>query len=182
MRFLTLLECKRFVGDAGVTEAELAAASEDKSGACAVRVEIENERHRAFYLARQVVGVFGDFDNALMWVRDYGIWPSGENQHLYYRLRRALGDTGTLASAPGHLFSKNEQDDFVTFVHLALEFGWGVNILAKPTYRWVHVSHDGWLRIVCAPSDKTLVAEQVKAWSVAFEAEPAVPDKPTRLQ
>lgn len=181
MRFLTLAECKQFAHDAGITEEELAAATEEESGGRAIRVAIESERHRAFFLAKQVASLFHDFQAALMWVTDYGIWPSSENQHLYYRLRRAAGDSGTLRDAPGHLFVKNEQDDFVTFVHLALEFGWGVNILAKPTYRWVHASHDGWLRIVHAPGDKDLV-EEVKGWSVPFEVETAEPEKPTRLQ
>lgn len=181
MRFLTLSECKQFADDAGVSEEELAAATQDQSDARAIRLNIENERHRAFFIARQVVGLFRDFQSALMWVTDYGIWPSSENQHLYYRLRRALEDSDTLRTAPGHLFVKSEQDDFVTFVHLALEFGWGINILTKPTYRWVHASHDGWLRIMYAPGDEGLV-EEVRSWSVPFDVGTTEPERPTRLQ
>lgn len=181
MRFLKLNDCLRFASDAGVTEAELAAAAQESAEIPAIRVDIEDNRHRAFFLATQLVGLFQEFEYGLMWVTDFGIWPSSENQHLYYRLRRALGDSEKLNTHPGHLFAANEQDDFITFVHLAIEFGWGANILIKPPYKWVHTSHDGWLRIISAPGDKNL-AEVVKAWSVPFQIEKAKANKRTRLQ
>jgi len=180
VRFLTLAECKQFAADVGISEEELAAATEDEAVTRAIRLSIEGERHRAFFLAREVVGLLGDFQSSLMWVTDFGIWPSSENQHLYYRLRRAFGDAGTLKTAPGHLFAKGEQDDFIAFVHLALEFGWGLNVLSNPTYRWVHASHDGWLRIIYTPVDRDLL-EKVRNWSVDFDVETTA-EKPSRLQ
>lgn len=181
MRFLTLAECKQFAEEAGLTQEEIATASRDIAMPSAVRVSIDSERHRAFFIAKAAVQLLGEFESALMWVTDFGIWPSSENRHLYGRLRHALGDSGTLNTTPGHLFLRHEFDDFITFVHLALEFGWGMNIVTKPAYRWIHASHDGWLRIVHPPID-TDVVQHVKGWSVSFEVEETESEKPARLQ
>jgi hypothetical protein len=170
MRCLSKLECEQFAQSAGLTMTELMQLANDDEVNGAIRVVTENQRHRAYFLATRCVALLGDFAESLLWVTDFGIWPSSENQWLYYRLRRALGDKATLAERPGHLLNSIEKDDFVAFVHLALEFGWGAFIFSRPLSRYVHLSHDGWLRIFSPPSD-TSVAENIKDWSVSYELE-----------
>lgn len=41
---------------------------------------------------------------ALLWITEWGVWPSSENLHLYYRLRQSYGDYRLLNEAPGHSF------------------------------------------------------------------------------
>ena len=43
-------------------------------------------------LARMIVSWFGTFRGCLLYVDEYGIWSSSENDHLYYRLRNSYGD------------------------------------------------------------------------------------------
>jgi hypothetical protein len=41
--------------------------------------------------------------SCLVWVTDWGVFPSNENLHLFYRLRQTYGEARLLDEAPGHL-------------------------------------------------------------------------------
>ena len=72
----------------------------------------------------------------------WGIWPSSENWHLYYRLRQSYGDYRLLEETPGHLFLKHESEDLASFLQLAILNGWGRYLLAEADYVNVFFSHD----------------------------------------
>lgn len=79
---------------------------------------------------------------ALLWITEWGIWPSSENWHLYYKLRHCYGDQRLLEEAPGHLFLKHESEDLASFLQLAILNGWGGYLLAEADYVNVFFSHD----------------------------------------
>jgi hypothetical protein len=81
----------------------------------------------------------------LLWVTEYGIWPSSENLHLYYKLRSTYNDHQELRAAPGHFFLAHERDDLVTFVELVLRMGWGAYVLPILGKGFAFIAHDGWL-------------------------------------
>jgi hypothetical protein len=83
----------------------------------------------------------------LLWVTGYGIFPSNENQHLYYRLRQSYGDTRLLHEAPGHLYLDYERPDVVTLLHLSILFGWDVHVIPSVGYGRAFVCHDEWIDI-----------------------------------
>jgi hypothetical protein len=82
----------------------------------------------------------------LLWITEWGIWPSSENWHLYYRIRQSYGDQRLLHEAPGHLFQNYEMDDLATFLQLAMTNGWGGHILpASPHTGSAFFSHDEYI-------------------------------------
>jgi hypothetical protein len=79
---------------------------------------------------------------ALLWITEWGIWPSSENWHLYYKLRQTYGDFRLLHEAPGHLFLEHEAEDLASFLQLAMLNGWGGYVLMQADYVNAFFSHD----------------------------------------
>jgi hypothetical protein len=107
---------------------------------------------------------------------EHDIWPSSENWHLYYRLRQSYGDPRLLHEAPGHLFLDYEAADFVTFLQLAVSFGWGAEILPHLTAgagARAFLSHDEF--VVLASHDGSNLPEWRTALEPHFEIWPATP-------
>jgi len=94
------------------------------------------------WLSGFVASYLEPFDECLLWVTLWGVWPSSENWHLYYRVREGYGDRRQLADAPGHLFAKHESADLATFIQLALISGWDFYLITSPPYHTAFVSHD----------------------------------------
>ena len=102
---------------------------------------------RLNWLAECLTSHLEPFDDCLLWVTLWGVWPSGENLHLFYRLRESYGERRLLQDAPGHLFLKHETTDLVSFVQLALLSGWDFYLLPTPASAAVFVSHDGFIKL-----------------------------------
>jgi len=78
----------------------------------------------------------------LVWMTEWDIWQSGENLHLYYKLRQSYGDHRLLHEAPGHLFLKHEAEDLASFLQVAMLNCWGGYILPHANYVNAFFSHD----------------------------------------
>lgn len=180
MLFLPKHECEKFAETAGISKNVLSAVASDSAFAHAIHVDLQNERHRSYYLATEFISLLGQYHELLVWVVEFGIWPSSENRHMYYQLRRSYGDSGKLNEAAGHLFDAQEREACITFLHLALEFGWGVYIISKPLNRWIFASHDGWARVVRRSTD-TDALKDVEAWSVPYDVEKGGAEPPPAL-
>lgn len=87
----------------------------------------------------------------LLWVTVWGVWPSSENMHLYYRLRQSYGDMRLLHEAPGHYFLDFEGPDLVSFLELALLSGWDAHLLPVTGYARAFVSHDEFIDFASDP-------------------------------
>ena len=88
----------------------------------------------------------------LAWVTDFEIFQSGENQHLYYRLRQSYGDLRLLHEAPGHLFLEHEAADLATVLGLSVLNSWDVHVLPElqyggPDTARAFICHDGWFEL-----------------------------------
>ena len=84
----------------------------------------------------------------LLWVREYGIWESEEVRSLEQLLRDRWPDAGTVETHPAMLADANDpkdRDDLVSFMYLAMNFGWGVTLAGDRGGRVVHANHDGHL-------------------------------------
>lgn len=113
----------------------------------AVTLGFSGALDRSYALAGQIATWCGPFERLVLWVTEWSIWPSSENLHLYYTVRRASGDFRELAEAPGHVFLKHEQADLVTFLDLTIRFGWGGFLFGYPQSAAMILSHDEWLRV-----------------------------------
>jgi hypothetical protein len=88
----------------------------------------------------------------LAWATDWDIDPSGENQHLYYRLRHSYGDLRLINEAPGHLFLEHEGADLATFLGISMLNGWDVHVLPELQYGGAEtarafICHDEWFSL-----------------------------------
>src|SRR5438552_16817824 len=76
-----------------------------------LRFPVPQPGSRLYALSRLLASaVPGVDDSSLLWITGYGIWPSSENLHLYYRLRESYGDRRLLAEAPAHLCLKRSEE------------------------------------------------------------------------
>lgn len=81
----------------------------------------------------------------MLWITEWGVWPSSENLHLYYQLRQSYSDHRLLHEAPGHFFLKYEAEDLVSFLQIAVLNGWGGYVLAEADYVDAFFSHDEYI-------------------------------------
>jgi hypothetical protein len=93
-------------------------------------------------LSKEIVHWSQSFESCLIWVREFGVWPSSEHRPLYDRFREALGDTGGLGSASGHLVERSDRDDAISVVALSLLFFWDVYVLPPTPGLVFFASHD----------------------------------------
>jgi hypothetical protein len=108
---------------------------------------------RLNWLAGFLTSCLEPFDECLLWVTQWGVWPSSENLHLFYRLRESYGERRLLQDAPGHLFLKHEMSDLISFVQLALLAGWDFYLLPTPAYAQAFISHDEFMMLHTDVSD-----------------------------
>lgn len=151
MFYRTKAECDQWASGRGHRPEELVRLqSADFSGPDAIRIFL-GEPYRAtnFPLARHLVSSLGRFQACLLWITEFGIWPSSENLHLYSRLRGSYGDHRPYWEAPGHEFLDFEVVDLATFIHVVILFGWAGYVLAGPMQPRMFISHDEWISIDC---------------------------------
>lgn len=131
----------------------------------AVKISFVNRTRSSYALARLFVSWLGSFDSCILWITEYGIWPSSENKHLYYRLRSSFHDHRLLRDAPRHLFLRHEQEDLITFVDLAIQFGWGGFLFGVHADRWMTISHDEWV-LVESETGIAAIVDQTEEWKL----------------
>ena len=139
MRFYTPDECK-----AWLTGRERS-KPEEVEGCLRLRTSYPREPYRMFYIAHWISSELVFRMPTLLWVTEWGIWPSSENWHLYYRLRQSHGDHRLLHEAPGHLCLEHEAEDLASFLQLSMLNGWGGYVLTQANYANVFFSHDEYL-------------------------------------
>lgn len=165
MFFLTAAECidrLEFHGLDPACAEQQAQGNYRPSGALTFRFD---RKQRSIVLARKIVDWIGPAYRCLFWITEHGAWPSSENEHLYYRLRSSYGDARSLVEAPGHDFLSYERADLVTYLSLAIEFGWGGFLLPSKhqSAKLAFLSHDEWFRI-----ERPLDADKVLAEASAL--------------
>jgi hypothetical protein len=107
-----------------------------------MRIPYPKEPHGTFGIAQWISHSLTYRQPTLLWVTEWGIWPSSENWHLYYKLRQSYSDQRLLHEAPGHLFLEHEAEDLASFLQLAITNGWGGYILTEADYVNAFFSHD----------------------------------------
>jgi hypothetical protein len=144
MGFLTPEECWRwaekhsFHFDSKPRYADLEAG-----GFSAYKFAIPSDAGRRVALARLLwESVAQGQAEALLWIVDWSVWPSGEHLPLAMSLRAALGEARSIDEAPGHLFRLGEDADAISFVSVALLFLWDAYLLSAGGETAVFVSHD----------------------------------------
>ena len=101
--------------------------------------------------AADLLARLGPWDECLVWIRTWGIWPSGEDWPEFYAWRGALGERRSLDKAPGHRFERGEARELTELLTLVMENAWDADVLCALSGRisgvFGHISHDEWYEI-----------------------------------
>jgi hypothetical protein len=109
------------------------------------RIEYPTEHYRVFFFAHWVASELTYRRPTLLFITEWGVWPSSENWHMYYKLRETYGDNRLLHEAPGHLFLEHEAEDLASFLQLSMLNGWGGYVLTEANYVNAFFSHDEYI-------------------------------------
>ena len=87
-------------------------------------------------------------DEVLIWIEDWGVWPSGEHMPLFTRFREALGVREELIDKCGHLVGSDEFEDAISIALFSGLFLWDCYVLPSSGRDFLFYSHDeiGFLR------------------------------------
>lgn len=163
MRFKTKEECEEWLSERQRQKPDVTTDLRVE------RIEYPSEAYRFFFFAHWIATELTYRKPTLLFITEWGIWPSSENWHLYYKLRQAYGDDRLLHEAPGHLFLEHEAEDFSSFLQLSLLNGWGGYVLTEANYVNAFFSHDEYIdffgdknsslaniRLALGPSESTV--------------------------
>ncbi len=139
MRFYTKSECEAWL--AGRQQKEPRAGD----GLPRVRIAFPPEPHKLYFFARWIAESQTFKRPALLWITEWGIWPSSENWHLYSKLRGTYGDNRLLQESPRHYFLDHEVADLASFLQVSMLNGWGGYVLTEANYVNVFFSHDEYI-------------------------------------
>lgn len=139
MRFYTPEECADWLTGLGRNKPD------QDQGLKTERFEYLKRPHSVFVTARWFARSFMFHSPALLWITEWGIWPSSENWHLYYKIRQSFGDLRLLHEAPGHLCLEHEAEDFASFAQIAMLNGWGGYMLTQANRVNAFFSHDEYI-------------------------------------
>jgi hypothetical protein len=95
-------------------------------------------------LARHVMRWFQHRGELLLWIDEWGVWPSCEHMPLFVRYRQAFGEARPLIEAPGHLVEEDEFDDGLSVLAVAVLFIWDCHVLSAQRGPVFFCSHDEW--------------------------------------
>jgi hypothetical protein len=139
LRFYTKEESDKWLSDRQRRKPDL------MEGVSVKRMEYPSEPHRFFFVAHCIASQLTFRRPALLLITEWGIWPSSENWHLYYKLRHSYGDSRLLQDAPGHLFLEHEVEDLASFLQVSMLNGWGGYVLTEMDYVNAFFSHDEYI-------------------------------------
>jgi hypothetical protein len=100
-------------------------------------------------LARLITALFASLPSSqvVLYVSEWGVWPSSENMELFDSYRLAKGESRKLEEASVHSFESADDPALMGIFCLALYFVWGVEIFDGEGKCSVRSSHDEWFEI-----------------------------------
>jgi hypothetical protein len=148
MQFLEPDQIEEWCADHGIPE-DAAHASSIMSRLFGQAAEPRGqEREVAIAAIREL----GNWDECLLWVKEWGIWPSSEDWPKYYAERAKHSERRSLDKAPGHLFARSEEAALESFLQLVLENAWETECFpvsrGRFTGRSISASHDEYLEVL----------------------------------
>jgi hypothetical protein len=97
---------------------------------------------KRIFLCKDQLGNLDDSVEHLVWITEWGVWPSSERMHIFDRFRISYGEERPLIDAPCALFDSGEIEDLISYVTLAATFLWDVWVFSPGAKQWLFYSHD----------------------------------------
>jgi len=102
--------------------------------------------------AEDLIAGLGSWDECVVWIRLWGVWPSGEDWPQFYAWRGALGERRSLETAPGHRFESGETLLLAALLTVVMENAWDADVLCSVRGRAdtvrARISHDEWFELL----------------------------------
>jgi hypothetical protein len=108
---------------------------------------VPGDAGRKTALARELAAVTIEREELLIWISGWGIWPSSENQELFYAYRASLGERRSLMEAPCHVLESVDRIVLECLLDLILYFSWDSALVYAGGDAAVSVGHDEILSI-----------------------------------
>src|SRR5690349_6003996 len=123
MQGLTKAECSQWCSGLNLV---LPSTSLDV-GITRYEIAIPKDAGRRIVLARYLWStcVKVSHKESMLWITEWGVWPSCEHMPLFIALRERFDEKRTVMEAPGCLFATPE-DDGLSFLSVASLFLWDV--------------------------------------------------------
>lgn len=138
------------------------------------RLSLPNEAHRLPYLLVNLLDAKVDDNDEirgaehLLWITSWDIWP-----HLatsiglahFDALRRGLGASTDLSTAPAALFAGTEIKELVCCALTPLVFGWDCLIIPSSADYFVRLDHDRFVEVVAKDAQiKSRMMFELRDW------------------
>jgi len=134
MKYMTVSECQAWVAFQRVTIGGDGLPERYASLGPVLRFELPQAPHQLAWLCRFISRSLMPRHVSLLWIKEFGTFPSTENLHLYYRLRQSYSDHRLLDEAPGHFFLEHEAADLETFLLVGIINGWEMHLFPELAY------------------------------------------------
>lgn len=112
------------------------------------RYSIPPDSGKKTALSRIVLSLFETGGECLIWITEYGIWPSCEDRGLFNGFRRALGEYREIQEAAGHVFGPRDVQQVASLLAMVLYFNWGAIVASSSGDLVVEISHDEVMNVV----------------------------------
>ncbi len=99
-------------------------------------------------LSRHLVSlVFESDQSCLLWIDEFGIWPSAEDMVLFDGFRQSIGEHSRLWDKPGHVGDQSDVAVLTSLTAMVLYFVWGAYLAGDTGRVIVRISHDEMLDV-----------------------------------
>lgn len=95
-------------------------------------------------LAETQIAAFAKVSRSLVWITEWGVWPSIDLLEDFLALRTAAGESRDLKEVPAQLVGKSDFGYLSSVVALAVASLWDVHVIGERGRKWLFYSHDEW--------------------------------------
>lgn len=142
MKFLSEQDFFETLGNHGVVRDSLETHILPDGSSDKISFPVPAKHSQIMHFSRTLMRMSSPKSGLLLLPTEWGIWPSSENLHLYYSLRKYQGEGSSLREAPCHSFSPDELDAALDFIYLFSLFSWGFYLFSFWQADIAFVSHD----------------------------------------
>jgi hypothetical protein len=111
--------------------------------------EVDGKPARASDAAAACIAAISDWDELLIWITLWDVWPSSEDWPDFYAWRGALGQKQSLSEIPGHIFRPDDLNLLRELFEKTMRNGWDARIICGTGDRadqlGAFISHDGYV-------------------------------------
>jgi len=141
MKVLTKDECQQWCERLGLGVSEFGTPVFPSQPA-PTDFDIPSDAGRRVALAREHLATFRDSPEVLVWMTEWGVWPSSERMHMFDRFRLSYGLNSPLIEHPGHLLARVEFETTSSLATFAILFLWDCYVVASDRRAMLFYCHD----------------------------------------